>query len=57
MTEFPPELENTNRLFYLENSDGTSQAPLMRDLTQAAKELYQEYSEFCAIIPFGSRTK
>ena len=57
MPDFPEELEHTDKLLSLTDLDGISQAALMKELSQAAKELYKEYPEFCALIPFGSRTK
>jgi hypothetical protein len=57
MPDFSEELEYTDKILYLNDLDGVSQVALMKELAQAAKELYKEYPEFCALIPFGSRTK
>lgn len=58
MDELPEDLLTTGNLLYLRSElDGESQAPLMKKLAEIAQELYDEYPEFCALVPFGSRTK
>lgn len=51
MPDFSEELEYTDKILYLNDLDGVSQVALMKELAQAAKELYKEYPEFCALIP------
>lgn len=57
MPKVPEELFTTDKLLYLEGLDGESQIPLMQKLAQIAQELYKKYPEFCALIPFWSRTR
>ena len=57
MPKLSEELFRTDKLLYLEGLDGESQIPLMKQLAQVAQELYKKYPEFCALIPFWSRTR
>lgn len=56
MQELPEDLLTTDKLLYLTGLDGESQVALMRKLAEVAQELYEK-NWFCALIPFGSRTR
>jgi len=57
MQELSEDLLTTDKLLYLRGLDGESQVPLMKELAKIAQEFYDEFPEFCALVPFGSRTK